>query len=74
MIRSQKSQTKIIYYKKKKLQTILLKDIPKMDMEIQGNHENKEKHGVEIQSHMSILSQLERTNIESKNHNHGFSI
>jgi hypothetical protein len=40
-------------------------------MEIQGNHENKEKNGVETQSHVgSVLSQLESTNIESQNHDY----
>ena len=44
-------------------------------MEIQGNHEQKEKHVVENQYHMgSMISQLESTNIESHNHNHDFSL
>jgi hypothetical protein len=55
----------------KSIETILLQRIPKRDMEIQGNHENKENNGVETQSHMgSILSHLESTNIESQNHDH----
>ena len=48
----------------KKLQTILLKDLPKREVEIQGNHEHKEKHGDEIPSHIwNMLSQLESMNI-----------
>jgi len=42
-----------------------------MDMDIQENHENKKLNYFETQSHMlSILSNLERTNIESYNHDH----
>jgi hypothetical protein len=45
--------------------------LPKGDNKMQGNHENKENKVVETQSHMgSILSHLERTNIESQNHDH----
>jgi hypothetical protein len=48
---------------------MFLQGIPKRDMEIQGNHENKENNGVETQSHMgSILSQLESTNTEFQNY------
>jgi len=57
------------------MENILLERLPKRDVEIQWNHEHKEKHVVENQSHMrSILSQLESTNLESQNHNHEFSI
>jgi len=59
----------------KVLQNILLKDLPKRDVEIQGNHEHEEKHVVDNKSHTrSMSSQLERINIESQNHNHEFSI
>jgi hypothetical protein len=55
----------------KTLETILLQRIPNRDMEIQGNHENKENNGVEIRSHMgSILSHLESTNTESQSQDH----
>lgn len=44
-------------------------------MEFQGNHEHKEKHDVETQSHIrSILLQLETTNIELQNINREFPI
>jgi hypothetical protein len=43
--------------------------LPKRDIKMQGNHENKENKVVETQSHMeSILSQLESTNIEFQNY------
>jgi hypothetical protein len=51
------------------IEIVLLQRIPKRDMEIQENHENKENNGVETQSHVgNILSQLESTNIESQDH------
>lgn len=51
----------------KELQNIILRGLPKMDVEIKGNYEHKEKHGFENQSHVgSMLSQLERKNIESQ--------
>jgi hypothetical protein len=50
----------------KSIESIILHRIPKRDMDIQENNENKEKNGVDTQSHVgSILSQLESTNNES---------
>lgn len=47
------------------MENILL-ERPKRDVEIQENHENKDKNDVENQSHMgSMLSTLERTNLKS---------
>lgn len=34
------------------MQTMLLQNLAKRDMDIQANHEHKEKHGIENQSHM----------------------
>ena len=52
----------------KEIQNILLQNL-------RGNHENKNRNGVDTQSQMkSILSQLKSTNIESHNHNQDFLI
>ena len=57
------------------IENILLERPSKRDVEMQGNHDYKEKHVVKNQSRMgSILSQLESTNFESQNHDHEFSI
>ena len=59
----------------KVLQTILLKNFLKRDIEIQGNHENGGNSCVGTQStNRSPLSQLGSTNIESHNPNHDFSL
>jgi hypothetical protein len=45
--------------------------LPKGDIKMQGNHENKENNSVEPQSHMgNISTQLGSMNIESQNHDH----
>lgn len=51
-------------------ENILLERLLKRNIEIQRNNENKENHFVTAKSPMgNILSKLESTHIESKNHN-----
>ena len=57
------------------MQNILFERLPTMDIEIQGNHENKENNCVVTLSHKGvILSQLEIISSESWNQLMMFSL